>query len=183
MEHPHGLPPPEEWFAKGRVGAAEFRKWLESTTPARSHKFNAKVGYYADLGHSLKSLLEADCERLLRFLGYAPCTEPPGTGKFYRYEGTEYLLATRRGKTVGYKPDFHLWADGTHSLWEAKGCLDARSKRALSLMAAQHPELPITLITREELEARKAEALYAARRRGEHVLDVPHWGEGPQKRP
>jgi len=181
MTHPQGLAPPREWWTeqKGRASTKQYQEWLASSEEkAKRSKFNANVGPRPDLGHSLKSNLEANTERLLRFIGYTPWTEkgePSSIGKFYRYEGQEYLLTTKRGKTVGYKPDFHLWVDGVRTIWESKGCLDARSKRALTLMAKQYHELPITLITREELSARAAEALYAARRRGEKVLEIPGW--------
>ncbi|HEY3363972.1 MAG TPA: hypothetical protein VGK74_02815 [Symbiobacteriaceae bacterium] len=178
IEHPMGLAAPAEWAHTGHTSAAEFRKWLESKAPAKGGKFHAKAGKRAGLGHYLRSALEADAERLLRFLGYQSWIQsdaPPAEGRWYRYEGAEFKLTAKKGATVFYKPDFHLWDEGRYSLWETKGCMDARSKRALTLMKNRHPELPLAVISREELQERKTTALWEARRRGERVLDIPNW--------
>ena len=146
----------------------------------RPSKFNANAGYREHLGHHVKSSLENNTELLIRFLGYVPWADkvqsPPADGLYYRYEGQELLLPTKRGKIVGYVPDFHLWeANGKYHLWECKGLMNQRSKQRISLMAVHYPDIPLRVITAPELNALKAEALYAARRRGEKVLDIAGW--------
>lgn len=189
FEHPHGLAPPPDWFEPGRhVTSAEYRKWLamKPGQQTKGAKFHQKAGRRADLGNLyLKSKLEANVLRLLLFLGFVLWTQkgvdPPHEGCWVAYEWRRFRLVANAGKEtekpVLYLPDFHIWQDGEYSLWEAKGVMDQRSKRLLRLMAEQHPEIALTVITAGELAARKMEALLRARRERNEpgILDVPGW--------
>jgi hypothetical protein len=187
--HPYGLPPPPEWAERQSIPAVEYQEWLamKPGDQRKRPKYGQLAGVYEDLGIHLKSKLEAQTLRLLRFLGYELWTDkespPPAVGKHVAYEWRKYRLEYKRGKegerALWYLPDWHLWDDGHLAIWESKGLLDARSKRLLRLMEQQ--VMHVELITAEELEARRTVALYEARRRGERVLDIPHWNDGPKE--
>lgn len=189
-----GDPPPREWWSEqgGRASAQQFRAWQDGHSAAQGKrgKFNQAAGYYTDLGLSLKSLLEANALRLLLFLGYQRWTDkqaaPSAGGRWvcYEWRGRTFRLIANEGKRtekpVIYLPDFHLWDETGYHIWETKGMLDQRSKRIIRLMAEQCPDVPLALITREELDMRKAAALYEARRHGPVILEIPNWHVGPK---
>jgi hypothetical protein len=127
-------------------------------------------------------MLEANTERLLRFMGYQQWTgegAPPADGRYYRYEGAKIVLTVHQGKPdehgVCYVPDYWLWDGGACSIWECKGKMRGQDKLKIRLMGLQHPEWPLTVITDVELDLRRTEAIYAARRRGAQVVDINCW--------
>lgn len=180
--------PPEEWWTRqgGHASTAQYRAWLKGETVGekKRSKFGAKAGRCDFLnGIYLRSRLEANTGALLLFLGFQQwcdkSTTPPLEGKHFAYEWKKYRLDYKRGKegerTLWYLPDWHVWDNGRLTLWESKGLLDARSKRLLTLMEKQHREIPVELITLEELDRRKAETLYKVRRAGQKTQDIPYW--------
>lgn len=179
-----GESPPSEWWTQhgGRIPAEWLRAWQNGEGGAKKKrgKFGANIGHRKDLGFSVRSSLEADMARLLLFKGFQRWTEPypsepPADGLWFRYEGREFLLTDKKGRASAYKPDFHIWENGTYRLIETKGFLDARAKKHDRLFRAAHPDIPLEMVTRPILDQMKAESLYEARRRGEKVLDVPGW--------
>lgn len=175
MNHPLGFPPPGEWWTeqKGRASTAQYREWLAATERKQKRsKFGANAGTRADLGIYLKSSLENNCLRLLLFRGFQlwrEKTDPPAEGKWVRYEGKRYKFTLKPGtdneRTLNYLPDFHLWQDGAQSIWEAKGHLDARSKRHLRLMSEHYPQISVEVITAPILDGMALEAIRESRRR------------------
>ncbi len=198
-EHPLGYPPPAEWFEPGRrVTSTELNAWLSSTKPPsnplrtegdsvkqkRRHKMGAKPGFREDLGFSVKSQLEANFARYLKFTGFQLWTDkesqPPAEGRWFAYEWREFALEDRnkRGELRGleqYKPDFHLWEDGLYSVVETKGHFDQRSKRKIRLMLKNYPDIGYKVVTAKDLDQLAEEALYRTRRHGPMVIEIPGW--------
>lgn len=191
-DHPLGLAPPAEWWTeqKGHASTEQYRAWQASTWSAsgRPSKYGADAGYYADLGHYLRSKLEAQTERLIRYLGYCQLSRAdpvPETGRWYKYECARIQLPGREGAVIVYKPDFQVWDQdkGEYSIWEAKGAMTQKSKTILRLMEKQHPEIPLKLITAVELRTLADAALWEAKRRGEKTPAIPGWDEGHSPKP
>lgn len=184
VDIPDGVAVPDEWRQRRSISLDEFNAWRQGKRPPKAKgKFAAQAMFNPDLGYRTRSKLEANHGRLLKAEGYEfwpHKKEPPLTGRFFRYEGRRFEFEIRRKsdnalrKVETYLPDYEVWTDGKYHLEEAKGYMDARSKRKIRLMAERFPEIPLAVVTQKELDARyKVWALQDRRRGGSG--EIPGW--------
>lgn len=103
-------------------------------------KGNAKGGIRADLGHYVRSKMEANVERWLKWR-----RDVQHDITAYEYEPKRFKFPVKRGVT-SYLPDFRVWESGMAYYIEVKGWMDPKSKTALKRMAKYYPEIKIELM-------------------------------------
>lgn len=174
LAHPHGLPPPQEWWTQqdGHASAEQFRAWLQADGHKKEQKakFKNNAGFKPDLGFHCDSDLEANYARVLVMQGYqtwkAKGQLPPAGGRWFQREGTAFLLTLRNQTTRKYTPDFQVWDERGYRIVECKGCIDKRAKQTLTCMAKQYGNITLELITAPVLEGLALQAMREKRQQG-----------------
>ena len=113
-------------------------------------KAGAKGGRREDIGIFVRSKWEANICRWLIAL--------KATGEIldWKYEDKEFEFVGIKRGTRFYKPDFHVFEDGTEYFIEVKGFLDGKSVTALQRMARYYPDVTVLLLDKRryaELES------------------------------
>lgn len=105
----------------------------------------ARGGYREDLGFYVRSAMEANFCRYLKFL------EDHEQLTSWSYESQEWEFPVKRGNRF-YKSDFHVKEkNGSEYYVEVKGYMDADSKVKLKRMAKYYPEVKIRVVTSKEM--------------------------------
>jgi hypothetical protein len=118
--------------------------------PNRPHQTHTRGvgGIRADLGIYLRSTWEANWARYLN-LGIAK-----GIIASWQYEPQVFTFPDDADAEVkSYTPDFLVrMADGTEVYHEVKGWMTTRYRRAIDLMRATYPDVPLRVFTRRDYQ-------------------------------
>ena len=110
-------------------------------------KRGSKAGRRDDLGIYLRSRMEANYARYLKWL--VEISEI----KSWEYEPDTFEFPVKRG-TRFYKPDFKITLTDDSTVYhEVKGWMDAKSKTQLKRMAKYHPDVKIVVIDSDAYKA------------------------------
>lgn len=107
----------------------------------------AMGGYREDLGFYVRSRMEANYARYLKWL------HARGDIADWAYEADTFEFPVKRG-TRFYTPDFKITErNGRVVYHEVKGYMDAKSATQLKRMAKYYPEVVVLVVDKEQMQA------------------------------
>ena len=107
----------------------------------RPPKGNAKGGKRKDIGFYVRSAMEANVCRWLKWRR----DRWHDTVTAFEYEPQRFEFPIQRG-TTAYLPDFRVWEGEKSYYIEVKGWMDPKSKTALKRMKKYYPDIKIDVI-------------------------------------